>query len=160
MKTRTSLVAGLAVATSLVAGGADAAARIKIGVLECKVVEATGFVVGSTRQIDCVFDPVGGRPSEHYIGEISRLGIDIGSVKQVRIVWGVLAPTNQRRPGALEGTYVGVSAEATVGVGVGANALIGGFDRSIALNPLSVQSQRKGVDIALGVAGLTLKSVK
>ena len=51
-------------------------------------------------------------------------------------------------PGGLSGTYVGASANATVGVGVGANALWGGSNNTIALQPLSGQGQ-----IGLGVAG-------
>jgi hypothetical protein len=50
-----------------------------------------------------------------------------------------------------------VSAEATVGLGVGANALIGGSDRSIVLQPLSVQAQQ-GLNIAAGVSQLQLWS--
>jgi hypothetical protein len=58
----------------------------------------------------------------------------------------------------LAGTYVGGSGSASLGVGLGANALIGGSHRSIALQPLSVEGQ-VGVNLALGVAGLTLRSV-
>ena len=49
----------------------------------------------------------------------------------------------------------GVSGEATVGVGVGANALIGGSSRSIVLQPISVSGQ-EGLNIAVGVAELRL----
>ncbi|HZM08124.1 MAG TPA: DUF992 domain-containing protein, partial [Methylocella sp.] len=52
--------------------------------------------------------------------------------------------------------YVGVDASATVGVGLGANALVGGSNRSIALQPLSVQAQT-GLALAGGVAALTLR---
>ena len=39
---------------------------------------------------------------------------------------------------------------------LGANALIGGSQRSAALQPVSVEAQ-VGVNLALGVAGLTLR---
>ena len=66
-----------------------------------------------------------------------------------------------RRPptcgrGALEGDYAGATASATVGVGLGANVLIGGLDKSIALQPLSV-SGNTGLNIAAGVGVITLK---
>ena len=138
---------------------ASAEARVQVGVLRCKIVGGVGFVVGSSRDIACHFAPAGRGHSERYAGTIDRFGIDIGATRKTTIVWGVFAPTNQMRPGALEGTYVGASAEATVGVGVGANALVGGFDRSITLNPISVQTQT-GANIAAGVAGLKLRALR
>jgi hypothetical protein len=44
-------------------------------------------------------------------------------------------------PGAIQGTYSGVGAQATVGVGLGANVLVGGDGRSISLQPLSLEGQ-------------------
>ncbi len=38
----------------------------------------------------------------------------------------MIAPTNDIDRGALQGGYVGVTAEVTAGAGLGANALIGG----------------------------------
>ena len=73
------------------------------------------------------------------------------------MAWGVFAPTPGLHHGALAGTYVGGSGSASLGVGLGANALIGGSHRSIALQPLSVEGQ-VGVNLALGVAGLSLRS--
>ena len=43
----------------------------------------------------------------------------------------------------------------SVGVGGGANVLVGGFNKTIALQPLSVQGQT-GVNLAVGIAGLSL----
>jgi hypothetical protein len=51
---------------------------------------------------------------------------------------------------------VGAAASATVGVGVGANALIGGSNNTIALQPVSVQGQT-GLSVAAGIAGLELR---
>ena len=59
--------------------------------------------------------------------------------------------------GSLNGGYGGVSAEATVGLGVGANALVGGSNKSIILQPLSVTAQQ-GLNIAAGVASLQLRA--
>lgn len=74
------------------------------------------------------------------------------------MTWAVIAPTRGFHHGALAGRYVGASGSASLGVGVGANALIGGSHRSIALQPLSIERQT-GVNLALGIAGLTLHSV-
>ncbi|MFZ1068558.1 MAG: DUF992 domain-containing protein [Pseudolabrys sp.] len=46
-----------------------------------------------------------------------------------------------------------------MGVGVGANLLFGGSGRSIALQPLSVEGSG-GVNLSLGVSGLTLQFVQ
>ena len=72
------------------------------------------------------------------------------------MAWGVFAPASGYHHGALAGTYVGGSGSASLGVGLGANALIGGSHRSIALQPLSVEGQ-VGINLALGVAGLSLR---
>jgi hypothetical protein len=86
---------------------------------------------------------------------VSKFGIDIGSTKETAISWAVLAPTANLPPRSLNGAYGGVGAEATVGLGVGANALIGGSAKSIVLQPLSVQAQ-KGFNLAAGVESLQL----
>jgi hypothetical protein len=72
------------------------------------------------------------------------------------MVWAVYAPS-ARGPGVLAGTYTGATAEATVAVGLGANALIGGSNRTVALQPLSVTGQT-GLNLAAGVASLELRS--
>jgi hypothetical protein len=74
------------------------------------------------------------------------------------MVWLVWAPTN-RPVGALAGTYAGGTAEASLVAGIGANALVGGSDRTVALQPFSVQGQ-VGLNIAAGVAGLDLRYVR
>ena len=73
-----------------------------------------------------------------------------------QLTWAVFAPTTLRRA-ALAGTYVGATAGGTVGAGVGANLLVGGSDRTVALQPVSVQAQT-GLNIAAGVSNLELRS--
>ena len=53
-------------------------------------------------------------------------------------------------------TYVGGSGDISVGIGVGANALIGGSNKAVALQPLSVEGQ-VGLNLALGIANLQLR---
>ena len=72
------------------------------------------------------------------------------------ISWAVFAPTAKIARGALGGTYAGVGGEATVGVGVGANALVGGNQKTISLQPLSVQAQQ-GLNVAVGIAAIELR---
>jgi hypothetical protein len=156
--TRIVIAALLAAGTAL-ASAAPAGANfgVRIGTLVCDVEGGLGLILASRRALGCRFDPVSG-PDETYRGTITRLGLDLGGTSASRVVWIVFAPTTQVGPGALDGNYGGVSAEVTPGVGVGANVLIGGFDSSINLQPVSVQGQT-GANIAAGVAGMHLSHV-
>ncbi|TCD15074.1 DUF992 domain-containing protein [Oricola cellulosilytica] len=132
--------------------------RVEIGVLDCVVSGGTGYIFGSTKDVGCTYKPADGAPEETYFGVISKYGVDIGTTEASYMTWAVLAPTDDPyRPGALAGDYFGVSAEATVGAGIGANALLGGSDETIALQPLSVSGQT-GLNFALGVSELELRS--
>lgn len=150
-----TFIAAAAVAALAAVYGAQAQSRVEVGVLTCTAASSTGFIVGSTRDIRCRFNRKG--RDEFYSGTINKFGLDIGTTAQAQIAWAVLAPTANLPARSLVGTYGGVSAEATVGVGLGANALIGGSGRSIILQPLSVQSQQ-GLNIAAGVASLQLRA--
>jgi len=137
---------------------AQAQERVQAGSLTCDVSAGIGFIIGSQRSVNCTFQPSGPGPVEYYSGSISKLGVDIGVTAGGVMVWLVFAPTN-RPIGALQGTYVGGAADASVIVGGGANALIGGSNRTVALQPLSVQGQA-GLNIAAGVAGLELRFIR
>ena len=136
------------------APSAEANTGIKIGVLSCGIGGGIGYIIGSSKPIDCVFQPASGADVEHYSGTIGKLGIDIGITSQAVLSWAVFAP-GKTKPGALKGYYGGASAEATVITGLGANVLIGGFEKAINLQPLSVQSQT-GLNVAAGITGLRL----
>jgi hypothetical protein len=119
---------------------AQAQSGVVVGTLTCNVASGFGFVFGSSRAINCTFAGSGGR-YEHYVGNISKFGVDIGYTQGGILVWTVVAPSAAAvAPGTLAGNYVGGTASATVGVGVGANALLGGSNNSIALQPLSVEA--------------------
>ena len=155
------LVACVAAAAMGAAAGfatpADAAG-VKVGVLTCHVSSGWGFVFGSSKDLNCSYSPKkAGARTEHYSGTVSKYGVDIGYTESAVIVWAVVAPTSDLKPGALEGNYAGVTASATVGYGVGAHALLGGFDKSIALQPLSIEGN-KGLNVAAGIGAITLKS--
>ncbi|MEQ9814725.1 MAG: DUF992 domain-containing protein [Azospirillaceae bacterium] len=151
------IVSSIAVIAGLAAAPALAQDRVDVGMLECNVEGATSFVIGSTRELECKFTSAGDGMEEHFIGEINRFGLDIGTTEGSTLYWAVSALATDFEPGALEGSYIGVSSEASLGAGVGSNALIGGFTESVALQPVSVQ-QTEGVNLALGVAELTLTS--
>ena len=152
-------IASVAVACALIAfpssSKAQRAATPPEGVLRCDVSGGVSFIVGSTRRLECVYSPTQG-PAEFYKGRINKFGVDIGFLRAGVIVWSVLSPGVNRRPGALEGTYAGVSAQVAAVRGVGANALVAA--NKIMLNPLSVEGLR-GVNVAAGISGLRLDYV-
>lgn len=150
------LVATLAALGLLAAIPAQAAGGIKVGILTCDVEGGAGIIVGSRKPLACYFNALGGA-DEAYDGAITKIGLDAGITTGSKIAWAVFAPTSSIAPGALEGRYYGISAEATWALGLGANLLVGGFDRSINLQPLSVQGQA-GANIAGGIGYLRLKS--
>ena len=122
--------------------------------LSCDISGGIGLVLGSQKQVSCLFTLGQAGPREVYLGTISKFGLDLGATAGGEMVWAVYAPTS-RRFGALAGRYTGASAEATVGVGAGANVLVGGSNRTITLQPVSIQGQT-GLNLAVGVAGLEL----
>jgi hypothetical protein len=127
--------------------------RLQLGTLECSLSSSIGMVVGSQRNVNCLFKSAGG-PPEAYVGTLTRIGIDLGVTGGGAIIWTVFAGTD-RYVGMLAGNYVGASAEASVAAGLGANVLIGGSNSSVALQPVSVQGQ-VGFNIAAGVGSLDL----
>ena len=144
----------LAAALVTCASSAMAQGRVEVGVLECRG-STTSFVVGSVTPLNCVFKPAAG-PAESYTATLRRAGVDLGFNQQVVVAWAVWAPSGGSRYN-LSGNYGGAAASATVGVGVGANALIGGSGNTIALQPVSGQAQT-GLSVAAGVAGLELRA--
>jgi hypothetical protein len=152
-KLRIAAMATAVALTPALAGPAAAQAGVQVGTLTCNSAGGWGFIFGSTRAVACTFSGPG--RVEYYRGEISKFGVDIGYTAGGVLIWTVIAPTADLAPGNLAGTYAGGTASATVGVGVGANALIGGSGSQIALQPLSLEANR-GLNVAAGVAALSL----
>lgn len=138
---------------------AQAPDRTRVGTLTCDISGGIGLIIASKKSVACVFTPANASaPREVYTGAITKFGIDLGATTGGEMVWAVFAPSN-RLFGALAGDYVGGSAEATVGAGLGANVLLGGSNRTVALQPVSVQGQT-GLNIAAGVTGLELRPAR
>ena len=136
-------------------GGGGQRAAVRAGYLTCHVSSGWGLIFGSSRDMHCSYAMQPGY-TEFYTGSITKFGADIGYLSSAVMLWAVLAPTTNLGQGALAGTYAGATASAAVGVGAGANVLVGGFNHSIALQPVSIEGQN-GLNIAAGVAALTLK---
>jgi hypothetical protein len=141
---------------ALATAPAAAQSRTKAGMLTCRTGPSVGLIVGSRQQMRCRFTPDNGGPPEAYSGTISRLGLDVGLTAGGVMGWAVLASTSALPHGALRGRYVGASGDISLGLGAGANVLVGGSRQTISLQPISVEGQ-VGVNLALGVAGLVLR---
>lgn len=150
---------GAAFLISTIAVPAQAQSRTQVGTLVCDIAPGIGFIVGSQKEVRCQFQPSfpGWRP-DLYVGVINKFGLDIGATTGGQMIWSVYASTT-RRAWPLAGTYSGATAEATVGAGIGANVLVGGSDRTVSLQPVSVQGQA-GLNVAAGIAELSLSPAR
>ena len=146
------LAASLAAAFLAAPAGAG---DVKLGVLTCEIEGGTGVIIASHKGLDCTFKSSRGGQRERYTGIISKIGVDLGVTQQGSLVWAVLAVSRDYEPGRLAGDYLGATAEASVVAGGGANLLVGGFQRSFSLQPLSVQAQT-GLNLALAVTSMRL----
>ena len=156
---RSVTLAGIAVAMLVASFTATHAQqpmqRVQVGILECRGGASIGFIVGSVTHLSCVLR-VDGMPEDRYVATIRKVGVDIGITEESALAWGVFAPSVRLGPGDLSGNYAGVDGSAAVGVGVGGNALVGGSNNSIALQPLSVQGE-VGLSVAAGLESLELR---
>ena len=159
LKHRIALVLGVLALAWISPAAAQAPQGTSAGVLTCKLAPSIGLIIGSQQRMACRFDPNGGYPPEAYIGVMNSIGLDIGITAGGAMAWGVIAPNAGPMRGKLAGKYVGASGSIGVGVGVGANVLFGGSNRTIALQPLSVEGS-VGINLSLGVSGLTLAAAQ
>lgn len=144
-------------AAALAASAPAGAQTIQVGMLQCAGGPTVGYVIGSSTALNCVFLPSTGRGGERYAATVNRIGLDVGFTSTTGLGWLVFAPSQNLARGALAGGYGGVSANAAVLVGGGANVLVGS-NNSITLQPVSVQGQT-GLNAAATVTGVQLHSV-
>jgi len=156
----------ISVAAALVAGyglsGSALAAedgKFELGYLECDLTQDAGNVLVSEQTYSCLFEPADDdRPAEIYTGTTDKVGVDLSKTEQETVRWAVLAAGYPENFGALAGDYGGVSADVSLGVGAGAKVLVGGFEDTITLQPLSVSTQ-EGYGISLAIESLDLAFV-
>jgi len=148
-------IGAMAVALTVASVDPAAAQGVRAGVLTCDVSGGIGLIIGSQKQVSCVYAPDMPSPQQAYVGSFTRFGLDLGITGGGVMVWAVFTGTTGG-PGFLAGDYVGATAEATVAAGLGANVLVGGSNRSVALQPVSVQGQ-VGLNLAVGLGDLSLR---
>jgi len=151
---RTSFAAALF--GTLLATTVPASAAVQVGMLSCRSPETATYIVVSARAFDCVFTPSVGGPVQRYQGVVHRIGAQIGISGGSAMGWAVFAATRHLGPGALNGSYVGVSGGAAVGIGGSANGLVGGADNAFTLQPISLEGET-GLNVVATVTGLELQ---
>ena len=128
------------------------------GMLSCKVDPSIGFIIAGHQSMQCRFTQNAPNPPQAYEGALNMVGLNIGISAGGVFAWAVFAPTAGLPAGALAGEYVGASGDIGLGVGVGANVLIGGSGRTFALQPVSLEGS-VAINVALGVSSLKLRPV-
>ena len=135
---------------------APAQSWTQAGVLSCRLNPSIGFVIFGHKSMECTFKQNGPYPPQAYEGAINTVGLDIGITGPGGLAWAVFAPTLGIANGALSGEYVGVSGDIGIGLGAGANVLLGGSNRTIALQPLSLEGS-VALNVVAGVSQLQLR---
>jgi hypothetical protein len=142
-----------AVAATVLPASARYQERVAVGTLECRSPGTITLII-SFSEYDCRFFSNSGR-SYRYTGRITSLGFQAGITRHEVLLWHVYAPTSAIERSALRGNYAGAHADAAIIVGLGANVLVGGSNRTISLQPVSVEA-KTGLKFAIAGAALTL----
>lgn len=163
------MLSGTALAAAMAVGAAAASAtetedkaNMEVGVLTCETVEGTqvNLVIHSSVNLNCVFETP--RGSERYIGETGvGLGLDLNFDRDATMRFSVVSGGDKVGPGEhnLSGKYLGGRASVTVIKGVGAQALIGGSNDNIALQPIAIETG-EGLGLSGGLSYLFLEAPK
>ncbi len=157
MTFKSSAIAAVVAVSSFapVASYADNSANIEIGKLACHQTAQSNYVVYSKAKFSYEFTNTDGETA-NFTSKIGKVGIDLSTNKGESFVWYVFAPSLEADISGLEGDYVGVSADVSIGAGAGTHVLVGGLDKSFALQPVSFAGQ-EGIGFAVGVEQLRLK---
>lgn len=151
---RVKLLAALISLAALMIVGGPAFAQGRSGQLRCTVAGGFGLFVTSGRATSCVYYRPDGAV-EFYLGQSSHYGVDVGPTNAVRLAYHVVG-ANPTAPGLLAGNFAGVGLAATVGSGIGGDALVGGVDNQAKLLPIGNQALT-GLSVEAGVSVLSLR---
>ena len=128
----------------------------QVGALSCQVDPNVGFIIVGSQSMRCLFTPNTSQEREAYAGALNTVGLNVGISAGGVLGWAVFAPTAGLPHGALAGEYVGVSGDVGIGLGAGVNVLLGGSNRTVALQPISLQGSI-ALNVVAGVSSLKLR---
>ena len=101
--TKTLLISALGAAALLAAPVAAVAGPV--GQLYCNVSGGVGLIITSRRALNCEYTPANGALPQHYVGTISRFGLDIGPQGPGKLTWDVVSLGGAVGPGSLAGGF-------------------------------------------------------
>ena len=165
MRRRTSIIrsfinlmalTAILIATSMPAAAQAPQSWTQVGGLSCQVDPSVGFIIVGSQWMRCLFTPNTSQEREAYAGALNTVGLNVGISAGGVLGWAVFAPTAGLPHGALAGEYVGVSGDVGIGLGAGANVLLGGSNRTVALQPISLQGSI-ALNVVAGVSSLKLR---
>src|SRR5262249_12906842 len=133
-----ALLSALLIAISLAPAPAQTP-WTQAGMLTCKLNPSIGFLIAGHRSMACRVTQCGRRHVQASEDAVNAVGIDTGMRAGGGLGWAVFAPTVGLPAGAHAGEYIGASGDIGIGVGAGANVLIGGSNRTVALQPVSLE---------------------
>ena len=133
---------------------------VKVCSLEIRATPGTRYnlIIRSAVDVEAVFTDMKGN-KEYYIGEMGqKLGIDLSHKTDEELGYLVFSVASDYKHGsyAMQGKYFGSKASAAVGVGIGAQVLIGGFEKSFTLQPIAVGGV-EGIGASYGMGYLYLQ---
>ena len=129
---------------------------VKVGTLTCNVSSGFGFIFGSKKSLKCTYARTGGT-GEHYSGTFSKYGLDIGFADSARAGLGRGGADLRRAAGGdAAGRLCRRDGRRHDRRRARRQRPVGGLDKSIALQPLSI-SGNTGLNLAAGVGVITLK---
>ena len=126
--------------------------QTRVGTLSCDASVGIRVIVSSKKSITCIFAPSQPGPREIYSATIEKSAREAPALLTTELIWAVITPSN-RRFGSLTGRYVGAPADA------GENALIGGVNRSVVLQPVSLEGGGS-INLAAWISDLKLKPAR
>ena len=134
--------------------------RSKVGTLTCTTVPGSGYniLIHSARDVRCVFKGTNGQTAKYKGRAGVGLGVDLAWDDKTIINYAVLATNFKQGANQLAGSYVGGTASVALGIGGGAQVLIGGGNKSIALKPALLATT--GFQVAAGLGYLSLAPTK
>ncbi len=135
---------------------ANANSRIYIGSLTCNIAGGTGYVLGSSKSMDCVLLGKDGVSVAQYSGTINKVGVDIGYTKAMHTIWRVYSLGSDRAPNQIGGTYVGEQGTVAAGGQAGGNWIYGGPNAEIGMVASGIVKDA-GYNLAMGIAEMTIK---
>lgn len=154
LKSVASVLTGLALVASPAIGQTSDEADVELGTLTCELQAVTNVLIYAEESFECTFVTEDG-VTQTYDATIGKVGANLQLKTDQTLKWIVMSSVDPAKEQDLSGDYIGASAQASLGVGAGANLMVGGSGDNFTLQPLSLSGQ-EGIGASLTIDGLNL----